>query len=96
MSNTVFVDGDSLAYPTEGEVGWASPGSQFPTLVQRALDKLGLGQTLNSKAVIDIQSTTKGVLFPRMTTTERDAIGSPPNGLLVFNTTDQQFHYSRR
>jgi len=93
MSNTVYVDGDSLAYPTEGEVGWASPGSQFPTLVQRALDKLGLGQTLNSKAVIDIQSTTKGVLFPRMTTTERDAIGSPPNGLLVFNTTDQQFQY---
>jgi len=93
MSNTVFVDGDSLAYPTEGEIGWASPGSQFPTLVQRALDKLGLGQTLNSKAVIDIQSTTKGVLFPRMTTTERDAIGSPPNGLLVFNTTDQQFQY---
>jgi hypothetical protein len=93
MSETIFVDGDSLAYPTEGEVGWATPGSLFPTLVQRAFDKLGLGQTVNTKAVIDIQSTTKGVLFPRMTEVERDAIATPPNAMLIFNTTVQKYQW---
>lgn len=49
---------------------------------------LALGNTvMNSKAILDIQSTTKGVLFPRMSTTERDAIIEPPEGLMIYNTT---------
>lgn len=41
----------------------------------------------SSKAIAEFTSTTKGVLLPRMTTTQRDAITSPPAGLLIFNTT---------
>jgi len=37
-------------------------------------------------AAIEVSSTTKGVLLPRMTTTERDAI-SAVAGLLIYNTT---------
>jgi hypothetical protein len=34
-------------------------------------------------------STTKGLLLPRLTTVQRDAIGaSTPAGLLIFNTND--------
>jgi hypothetical protein len=51
---------------------------------------VGIGTTsLNSAAALEIVSTTKGLLLPRLTTVQRDAIGaSPPAGLLIFNTTD--------
>jgi hypothetical protein len=39
-----------------------------------------------SVAAIEISSTTKGLLLPRMTTTQRDAITAVA-GLLIFNTT---------
>lgn len=42
--------------------------------------------TANSKAILDITSTTKGVLFPRMSTTQQNAISSPPEGLHIYNT----------
>lgn len=55
---------------------------------------VGIGtSTPDSKAVLDVNSTTKGVLVPRMSTTERDAITSPTNGLLIYNTTTNQFNY---
>ncbi len=38
-------------------------------------------------ARIAVNSTTQGVLFPRMTTTQRNAISSPATGLNVYNTT---------
>jgi hypothetical protein len=41
----------------------------------------------NAKAIVEFTSTTQGVLLPRMTTTQRDAITSPPAGLTIFNTT---------
>ena len=46
--------------------------------------------TPNASAILDVSSTTGGVLFPRLTTTQRDAIGSPANGLVLYNiTTDK-------
>jgi hypothetical protein len=36
---------------------------------------------------LTIESTTQGVLVPRMTTTQINAIGSPANGLIAYNTT---------
>jgi hypothetical protein len=36
---------------------------------------------------LEVTSTTGGVLFPRMTTVQRDAISSPANGLVLYNTT---------
>ncbi len=38
-------------------------------------------------AALDISSSNKGVLYPRLTTAERNAISSPANGLTLFNTT---------
>lgn len=39
----------------------------------------------NASVALDIQSTTKGVLFPVMTTADRDALKTPATGLLIFN-----------
>jgi hypothetical protein len=42
---------------------------------------------LDASSVFDIDSTTAGVLIPRMTSTQRNAIASPATGLLVWDTT---------
>ncbi|NTW32893.1 MAG: hypothetical protein HGB12_09745, partial [Bacteroidetes bacterium] len=39
-----------------------------------------------SSAILDVSSTTKGVLISRMTTAERDLINSPAIGLQIYNT----------
>lgn len=50
--------------------------------------QVGIGtETPNASAILDVTSTSQGVLLPRMTTTQRDAIASPAAGLVVFNTT---------
>jgi hypothetical protein len=53
-----------------------------------ASGNLGIGTTLPSaSAILDAQSTTKGVRMPNMTTTQKNAIASPAAGLMVFDTT---------
>ena len=47
------------------------------------------GSPADASAILDVKSTTKGVLIPRLTNVQRDAIASPVAGLLIFNT-DQQ------
>ena len=50
--------------------------------------QVGIGTaTPNTSAMLDISSTTKGFLPPRITTVQRDSIASPANGLVIFNTT---------
>ena len=44
-------------------------------------------------AALDIQSTTKGLLIPRLTTAQRDAIAGPELGLMVYNTTTNAFNF---
>jgi hypothetical protein len=40
----------------------------------------------DNSAMLDVKSTTKGMLMPRMTSTLRMAIGNPVNGLMVYQT----------
>jgi hypothetical protein len=48
----------------------------------------GIGtKTPDASSVLDVTSTTKGLLIPRMNTQQRDVIQSPANGLLIYNTT---------
>lgn len=42
--------------------------------------------TADPSAMLDVVSTSKGVLIPRMLASERTGIASPANGLLVFQT----------
>jgi hypothetical protein len=43
--------------------------------------------TSSASALLEVKSTTKGFLPPRMTTTQVNAIATPAEGLVVFNTT---------
>lgn len=50
--------------------------------------QIGIGTaSSNSSAIIDLTSTSKGILFPRMTTNQRNAILLPVRGLTVFNVS---------
>jgi hypothetical protein len=51
------------------------------------------GSTANSSAILDVKSTSQGILFPRMTDSQRDAISSPADGLTIFNTTSGCIEY---
>lgn len=56
--------------------------------------QVGIGTTSpDASSMLDIQSTTKGILIPRMLTAQRTAIASPVTGLLVFDTDTQSFWF---
>lgn len=53
-----------------------------------AFAQVGIGTTNpDASSMLDIWSTTKGMIIPRMTLAERDLIESPANGLQIYNTT---------
>ncbi len=55
---------------------------------------IGIGTTTpNPKALLDINSTTKGILIPSMTTSQRFAITTPPGGLMVYDTDKNEFYH---
>lgn len=55
---------------------------------------VGVGTaTPAASALVDVSSTSKGFLPPRMTTAQRDAIATPAAGLIVYNTTTGQPNY---
>ena len=51
------------------------------------------GSSADASAMLDVSSTTKGFLAPRMTTVQRTGILSPANGLLVFDTDTKTYWY---
>jgi hypothetical protein len=55
--------------------------------------QVGIGvptSSINPSAQLDVNSTTKGFLPPRLTTIQRDAITSPAAGLTIWNSTNTQ------
>jgi hypothetical protein len=51
------------------------------------------GTAPNASAMLDIKSTTRGLLIPRMTTLQRTAIVAPAQGLKVFDINTRSFHF---
>lgn len=60
----------------------------------QAQNNVGIGTgTPHQSAILDIESSDKGVLVPRMTSTQRAAIAMPADGLLVYDTDSNSFWY---
>ena len=49
--------------------------------------------TPDVSSILEMRTSTKGLLMPRLTTTERDAIASPATGLIIYNTTASKFNF---
>lgn len=74
-----------------GVAQWTTIGSDL----HYGAGGVAIGQSAapDATAALEIESTTKGFLPPRMTTAQRDAIASPATGLMVFNTTAAQYQF---
>src|SRR5664279_3594997 len=59
----------------------------LPKLFSQNVSINSTGDLPDTSAMLDVSSTTKGFLMPRMTTVQRDAIILPATGLALFNTT---------
>jgi hypothetical protein len=54
---------------------------------------INTGTSVNASAQLQVDSTVRGFLPPRMTTTQKNAISSPATGLQVYDTTLNQISY---
>jgi len=56
--------------------------------------RVGIGTASpNASAILDVNSTTQGVLIPRMTASQRAAIASPVAGLVIYQTNSNPGNY---
>jgi hypothetical protein len=56
--------------------------------------QVGIGTTTpNANAMLEVVSSNKGVLIPRMTTSQRTAIVTPAQSLLVYDTDVSMYYY---
>lgn len=55
---------------------------------------VGIGtETPEESAILDVRSTSKGLLIPRLTSKERDAIAKPVDGLIIYNRDKNHFEF---
>ena len=60
-----------------------------------AQSQVGIGTTTpDDSSILDIDSDSKGLLIPRLTTTQRNNIILPATGLLIFNSTTSKFEFN--
>ena len=89
-SNRLYIDNQSRGNLANGRqksliygIFDANPANQM--LAFNAT--VGIGTTEPAAtAALDISSTSKGILIPRLNRSQRDAIASPPEGLMIFCT----------
>ena len=63
-------------------------GGTIAVTILAATGNIGIGTaTPNANAILDVSSTTKAFMPPRMTTTQRNNIASPTAGMQIYNTT---------
>ena len=74
-------------------------GNSFLTsdtkMILDSIGRLAIGSaTLDATAALQINSTTAGLLMPRMTTAQRTGITAATNGLMVYDTETNSFWFS--
>jgi hypothetical protein len=71
-----------------GFTGFVFSGADGERMRVASAGNVGVGTAApDAAAQLDVASTTRGFLPPRMTTAQRDLISSPPDGLVLYNTS---------
>ncbi|WP_435356719.1 hypothetical protein [Emticicia sp. SJ17W-69] len=70
----------------------------YPFLILNLLSQIAYAQSITidpnaSTGLLDAKSTTKGILIPKMSTSQKLAIVNPVEGLMVYDTDAKQFSY---
>lgn len=71
----VYIDGQN-----------SGTGRAYGIVVENGKCLIGAAASTLDCGILEIVSTTQGVLFPRMTTAQKNAIAAPTGGLVVFDT----------
>jgi hypothetical protein len=85
-SSAYLIENNSASKLSYGYAGnyWATfNGSQKSLALASATSE----PTPNASSILDLQTTIKGFLPPRMTTAQKNAIATPATGLVVYDTT---------
>jgi hypothetical protein len=92
---TGLLDAGSAFIPKWVFMSHQAGGSTMDTVIHiMPTGAMSLGNSEPAvSAKLDVQSTTQGVLLPRMTTTQKNAIASPAEGLQVYDLTLHQMSY---
>jgi hypothetical protein len=64
-----------------------------PKIAAQSMGISSTSITPDASSILEIRTTTKGVLIPRMTKAERDLINFPANGLMIYNTSASRFNF---
>jgi len=68
----------------------------FSAYALSAQVKIGNNQSnLNPNSLLELESTNKGLLLPRLTTAQINNMNNPPIGMFVFNSTDSSLYIRR-
>ena len=90
LGNTMNAWAEVFAYFLESRPGvdlTLIPGKNLLLLPDESNHLVGIGTTTpDPSAALDIVSSSRGLLPPRLTTAQRDAIPAPAAGLIIFNT----------
>lgn len=88
----VQINGNSTNSSDYSLIVTNSGGSTItPAICAQNNQKVGIGtNSVDSGATLEVDGTTGGILFPRLTTTQRDAL-TTTNGLVIYNTTTSKF-----
>ena len=86
------LQGVNGAYLRSGGTG-ADPTFVRVLDVDAIIADVSVGASMDASAIMQLNSTSKGLLLPRMTTTQMLAISAPATGLLVYDTDTRKSHF---
>jgi hypothetical protein len=87
---------DQVYFYSAGKVLILATSAGQRHLIIDTSGRIGIGNgisTVNAAAQLQVDSTTRGFLPPRMTTAQRDAITSVPAGLMIYNTSTNKLNF---
>ncbi len=96
--NSIYTSGNNadqeLEFKTKGAGGLVFTTNNNYRAIITGSGNMGIGTLApHASAALEVSSTSKGVLIPRMTTAQRIAIATPQTGLLVFDITTNSFWF---
>ncbi|WP_449397807.1 hypothetical protein [Chryseobacterium wanjuense] len=97
--NFVYTNGSNILSSYRGNGTNSLTDLQFVTSGAERIritenGNVGIGTAVpSSSALLEMNSTTQGLLTPRMTTAQRDAINPKPEGLIIYNLDQHCLQY---